>query len=103
MSDIVERLRALAKAEHDDLSIGHEAADEITRLRSLTDWQPIETAPKDKDILLFVGETGEQFVAFWGVSLEDGDGQWIFARAKDLSFVVRNPTHWMPLPPQPKE
>jgi hypothetical protein len=30
---LIERLRALARAEHDDLSIGDEAADEIERLR----------------------------------------------------------------------
>ena len=33
MTDIVERLRALAQAKHDDLSVGDEAADEIEGLR----------------------------------------------------------------------
>ena len=33
MTDIVERLRAMSRYEHDDLSIGDEAADEITALR----------------------------------------------------------------------
>lgn len=33
MSDLIPRLRALARAEHDDLSVGDEAADEIERLR----------------------------------------------------------------------
>lgn len=32
MTDIVDRLRALSRCEHDDLSIGDEAADEIERL-----------------------------------------------------------------------
>lgn len=32
MTDLVARLRALARAEHDDLSVGAEAADELTRL-----------------------------------------------------------------------
>lgn len=32
--DIVKRLRELAQAKHDDLSVGDEAADEITRLRA---------------------------------------------------------------------
>lgn len=36
-SDLVKRLRALARCQHDDLSIGDEAADEITSLRSLLD------------------------------------------------------------------
>lgn len=32
MSELTERLRALARAEHDDLSVAAEAADEIERL-----------------------------------------------------------------------
>jgi hypothetical protein len=32
--DLVERLRALARHQHDDLDIGFEAADEIERLRA---------------------------------------------------------------------
>lgn len=37
MSDIVNRLIALAGSEHDDLSIGEEAAAEIQRLRAERD------------------------------------------------------------------
>lgn len=33
MSDLIQRLRALARCEHSDFSIGEEAADEIERLR----------------------------------------------------------------------
>jgi hypothetical protein len=33
MSDITKRLHALARAEHDDLSVGDEAADEIEALK----------------------------------------------------------------------
>lgn len=64
-------------------------------------WQPIETAPMDRDVLLFAAETGEQFAAFYGTAMEDGDEQWVFARGKDIAFIVRNPTHWQPLPPPP--
>jgi hypothetical protein len=34
MTDLTKRLRALSRHEHDDLSIGDEAADEIKRLQS---------------------------------------------------------------------
>ena len=34
MTDIVEQLRALARAEHDDLSVADEAADTIEQLRA---------------------------------------------------------------------
>lgn len=37
MSDIVERLEALARSEHDDLSTAQEAADEIRRLWLIED------------------------------------------------------------------
>ncbi len=65
-------------------------------------WRPIETAPKDREILLFVAETGEQFAAFWGTDPEDGDTQWVFARGQGISFIVRDPTHWLPLPTPPQ-
>jgi len=32
--DLIERLRSMSRYEHDDLSIGDEAADAIERLRS---------------------------------------------------------------------
>lgn len=34
MSDLVERLRDLAQAKHDDLSVGDEAADRIAELEA---------------------------------------------------------------------
>ena len=34
MTDLISRLRALSRHEHDDLTIGDEAADEIERLRA---------------------------------------------------------------------
>ena len=67
----------------------------------MSEWQPIDSAPRDGDVLIFVKETGEQFVAYWGTAIEDGDQAWTFARGNGLSFIVRNPTHWMPLPSPP--
>lgn len=64
-------------------------------------WQPIETAPRDREVLIFAEETGEMFVAFWGTDPEDGDQQWVFARSPSVSFIVRAPTHWMALPAPP--
>lgn len=82
---------------------GPEAAAIISELVERIEgvWQDIETAPRDRDVLLFAAETGEQFAAFYGTAMEDGDKQWVFARGKDIAFIVRNPTHWMPLPPPP--
>lgn len=66
------------------------------------DWQPIETAPKDREVLLYCAETDEQFVAFWGTDPEDGDTQWVFARSPAVSFIVRSPTHWREKPAAPE-
>jgi hypothetical protein len=54
-------------------------------------WQPIDTAPKDGDVLIYVTETDEQFVAYW-------DDCWRFAPNAKL----KTPTHWMPLPAAPE-
>jgi len=61
-------------------------------------WMPIDSAPKDgEDKLLYVEKTGEQFVGY----LADGD--WIYAYHKHIGCFVCEPTHWMPLPPPPKD
>jgi hypothetical protein len=62
-------------------------------------WEPIETAPKDgAEVLLFDPKHREQFVAFPGP-----DGEWVFAaREHGPRFIVKNPTHWRPLPPSPE-
>lgn len=60
----------------------------------MTEWQPIETAPKDgTDVLVWCG--GTMFIACMEV------GRWFFDRT-DYS-VKPLPTHWMPLPPAPKK
>jgi hypothetical protein len=37
MSDLIENLRALARYVHDDMTVASDAADEIERLRTVTD------------------------------------------------------------------
>jgi len=69
---------------------------------SLTDWQPIETAPKDGtpvlvfcpsyDLQIVVARYGNPywFLAYCGTAAEDAD-------------LHETPTHWMPLPPPPPD
>lgn len=59
-------------------------------------WQPIETAPKDVQVLLYNPRTYSQeiIIGYWGRDrweAPDGD-----------SIVVLDPTHWMPLPDAPQ-
>lgn len=67
----------------------------------MSEWQPIETAPKDgawvsiwcraQPLSLPAG-----IPAFW----EDGFG-WVSVRDDDQN-LIDDPTHWMPLPEPPK-
>jgi len=73
----------------------------------MTDWQPIETAPKDGTRILAYGKHG----------LDVDEQKWATVVWQDYSkgFVcdpneateydpeVSNITHWMPLPPCPAE
>lgn len=70
-------------------------------------WKPIETAPKDRDILLWNGD--EYCIGWWETAKEFNEpfNDWCKGDAGagtgyDCGFDrVHNPTHWMPLPPAP--
>jgi hypothetical protein len=55
------------------------------------DWQPIDSAPKNADILVW--HNGYTSVVSWEV-MSDG---WLVVE----NIYVENPTHWMPLPDPP--
>lgn len=60
----------------------------------MTEWQPIDTAPADTELLLgwFV-----QFpVSHWYMTVD-------FAHSTRGGWKHRQATHWMPLPEPPKE
>lgn len=60
----------------------------------MTEWQPIETAPKDGRILGWNGfevESLEKFDDVWGQVSDSG------------RITASRPTHWMPLPKPPKD
>jgi len=59
------------------------------------EWQPIETAPKDENILGH--EDGAVTVLYWD-ELQAG---WRYPY-KGGSRTKWFPTHWMPLPPPPQ-
>lgn len=74
----------------------------------MTDWQPIETAPKDGTVVLVVGDRGHSCAQWrregwdtgsgWHATVEgqeclDGDDRYGLKRL--------SPTHWMPIPSPP--
>lgn len=70
-------------------------------------WQPIETAPTDKRILLWCPRMKTAVVAQQMTAMEDGEKSWVYARQLSgnsthaVAFVVHAPTHWQPIPDDP--
>ena len=105
MTDLIELLRSDSEGVAVHYSPASaiwmsQAADEIERLRTLTEWQPIETAPRGYTqivIAMFEGDARVwAFVAYMNENDIWEDGEDVIANADD-------PTHWMPLPEPPTE
>lgn len=75
----------------------------------MTEWQPIETAPKDGTPVLLCSTENEQYRVFcpceWIKAGEiSEDGFWLWWQAGPAYLVeVSSPAHWMPLPTPPKD
>lgn len=66
----------------------------------MTDWQPIETSPRDgTSILICGGLMPDPFVAEW----DDRQKYWKSASCIDQYYGSHDATHWMPLPDPPKD
>jgi hypothetical protein len=67
----------------------------------MSEWQPIETAPKDKTILLWRSTYGKPVAGH----VLAGDLWGAFTPGVPMLFQkhIETPTHWMPLPPPPAE
>lgn len=88
-------------------------ATSLTRLESereecgMSEWQPIETAPRDGSCILLANSAG----AWFGKYLEryqsgfKPDNPWhsmMLNHSHIKGIASRIPTHWMPLPPPPQ-
>jgi hypothetical protein len=87
-----------------------EWAERALRAEAKLAWQPIETAPKDTEILL----TDMAFVHVGRFDAEaDAEYPWRFldwtSRKSEIGLngwkhdIERGPTHWMPLPAPPSQ
>jgi len=64
-------------------------------------WQPIETAPKDRRIILWTGR--EIYIGHWAKNVETDHEAWIIAEWGDGDQAMTGAaTHWMEAPKAPK-
>ena len=65
-------------------------------------WQLIDTAPKDKRILVFAGKS--MYVGIYAQHTKTNEDCWIVAEFGDNGerALIVKPTHWHPLPEPPK-
>jgi hypothetical protein len=72
----------------------------------MNDWNPIETAPENKEVLVY-SKNGisvarrDSFGLFYGIV--DGEVPSYDEDQEDWHYEVYDPTHWMPLPNPPEE
>lgn len=96
--DLRQKLENLAEHCDYDLDLMIEIREFLTRLADALEerqWQPIETAPKDKEIWVFAPKRE-------GLSAMQSICKW----HPDAGFCIdeiRFVTHWMPLPQPPSE
>lgn len=59
----------------------------------MSEWQSIETAPRDGSRLLLATHTGKLADGYWSVRY----------KVWSWPYVMTEPTHWMPAPPVPQK
>ena len=74
----------------------------------MSEWQPIETAPKDGTYIIAYfpshgrREAYAESAYFVDLELEDDPGRGVWVWSQDGDEPQVQPTHWMPLPEAPK-
>lgn len=89
-NDAINQAKAALKAAGIDQLL------QATELLKQVEWQPIESAPKNKDILVCQGQNGIIRTAH-GVNEY---GNWITGSHGAMDYIV-GVTHWQPLPQPP--
>lgn len=69
----------------------------------MSQWQPIETAPKDGQVVLGYGPDRDDIHLIWFGSDSQMREDWFLAKAPYNKTYqgIEHPTHWMPLPESP--
>jgi hypothetical protein len=71
----------------------------LERVRELTEWRPMESAPRDGDAILLLENDGNKALAYWSPDA----GAWVSASGYGSSFWADDDDYngWLPLPPTP--
>ncbi len=105
---VAEAIKAADPCCDDNWDYRDEARAAITADQAAA-WQPIETAPKDGSeiILGCAGKNGWSGAGFYhdGSQCKRSDGGWFGEDDRNNLLIAKDidVTHWMPLPPPPKE
>ena len=73
----------------------------IAEEREASGWKAIESAPKNRRILVFNG--ARVFAAEWAINLFTEEGAWRVATYTDEGdqIILKDATHWTDYPPLP--
>lgn len=103
-ADAIERIGKMSREK-----MARQMAEEAAEARPMSEWQPIETAPRDGEKILVSTDSGSINVVRWSDEAEfeqcsTAPGWQIWA-CEDCWYSVAlefsEATHWMPLPPPP--
>jgi hypothetical protein len=97
MTKLTDTLESMIEGAPDDAALTL-TVEFVRKLLSASQWQPIETAPKDYCTAL-VADSETVWLAWYS----DHDGDWHDATQDDSNHDEVYPTHWMPLPDPPSE
>lgn len=83
---------------------------EYGRTRTMTEWQPIESAPTNQSVLVYIPNTEHYGEGIYRAILVDTrpelrEPHWTSTALHSGRDILGDyqPTHWMPLPDPPKE
>lgn len=69
----------------------------------MSEWRPIETAPKDGTWVLVCGNGWDVQMAWFALNRRINKAYWKNSLEwDDYDLADKHPTHWMPLPEPPK-
>lgn len=96
-----EKELRIAELEREGVNLRYELNKALGQLAEVPKWQPIETAPKDKSVMLYAGELVPIYFGRKRYGTLGEPNQDHHAWRCNSSGCYANPTHWAPMPKTP--